>query len=181
MTADLLELKKHYELAIVGCGPAGMSAALNAKIRNRDFVLLGTEECSPKLAKAPQVDNFLGFPGIKGEELRLRFFEHLRHLGIQIVPLKVTNIYPGPPFTLVGKDKSLEADAVILATGVSTQKLFKRESELLGKGLGYCATCDGPLYKGKSVIIISYSAEGEAEANFMADICSHVFLHSLLF
>lgn len=175
MKENLLALKKEYELAIVGCGPAGMSAALNAKIRKRDFVLLGMEECSPKLAKAPQVDNFLGFPEIKGEELRLRFFEHLRQMGIEIVPLKVTNIYPGPPFTLVGNDKTLEAEVVILATGVSAQKLFAREADLLGKGLGYCATCDGPLYKGKSVIIISYSSEGEAEANFMADICSHVY------
>ncbi|MHB1405852.1 MAG: NAD(P)/FAD-dependent oxidoreductase [Desulfitobacteriaceae bacterium] len=175
MKENLLALKKEYELAIVGCGPAGMSAALNAKIRKRDFVLLGMEECSPKLAKAPQVDNFLGFPEIKGEELRLRFFEHLRQMGIEIVPLKVTNIYPGPPFTLVGNDKTLEAEVVILATGVSAQKLFAREADLLGKGLGYCATCDGPLYKGKNVIIISYSSEGEAEANFMADICSHVY------
>lgn len=168
-------LKSHYELAIVGCGPAGMSAAINAKIRNRDFVLLGTEFCSPKLAKAPQVDNFLGFPEIDGEELRQRFFNHLKQMGIEIVPWKVTNIYPGPPFTLVGNNTSFEADAVILATGVSVQKLLPGEKELLGRGVGYCATCDGPLYKGKSVAIIAYDKEGEAEANFMAEICSQVY------
>jgi thioredoxin reductase (NADPH) len=174
MSEDL-KFKSHYELAIVGCGPAGMSAAINAKIRKRDFILLGTEFCSPKLAKAPQVDNYLGFPEIDGEELRQRFLKHLSHMGIEIVPWKVTNIYPGPPFTLVGNNQSFEADAVILATGVSVQKLIQGESELLGRGVGYCATCDGPLYKGKAVAIIAYDKEGEAEANFMADICSEVY------
>lgn len=168
-------LKAHYELAIVGCGPAGMAAALNAKIRNRDFVLLGSDFCSPKLAKSPRVDNFLGFPEIKGEELRQRFLNHLKQMAIEIVSLKVTNIYPGPPFMLVGKDQSFEADAVILATGVSVQKLVPGEAEFLGRGVGYCATCDGPLYKGKTVAIVSYDREGENEANFMADICSKVY------
>lgn len=173
--AEDFKLKSHYELAIVGCGPAGMSAALNAKIRKRDFILVGMEFCSPKLSKAPQVDNFLGFPEIGGEELRQRFLHHLKEMGIEVIPWKVINIYQGPPFTLVGNNESFEADAVILATGVSPQKLLPGETELLGRGVGYCATCDGPLYKGKAVAILAYDKEGEAEANFMADICSEVY------
>lgn len=173
--SENFNFKSRYELAIVGCGPAGMAAALNAKIRKRDFIFLGSEFCSPKLAKSPQVDNFLGFPEIKGEELRQKFFNHLKQMEIEIVPWKVTNIYPGPPFTLIGKDQSFEADTVILATGVSVQKLVPGEAELLGRGVGYCATCDGPLYKGKTVAIIAYDKEAEAEANFMADICSTVY------
>ncbi|HBV86451.1 MAG TPA: thioredoxin reductase [Desulfosporosinus sp.] len=175
MSEDLNMLKDHYELAIIGCGPAGMSAALNAKIRNRDFVLLGSEFCSPKLSKAPQVDNWLGFPEIGGEELRQRFLDHVKQKEIPITQFKVTNIYPGPPYTLIGKDQSFEADTVIIATGVTTGKLFPGEAELLGKGVGYCATCDGPLYKNKQVAIISYNQEGEEEANYMADICSKVY------
>lgn len=175
MAEDLHTLKDHYELAIIGCGPAGMSAALNAKIRNRDFVLLGSEFCSPKLSKAPQVDNWLGFPEIGGEELRQRFLNHVKEKEIPITQFKVTNIFPGPPFTLMGKDQSFEADTVIIATGVSAGKLFPGEAELLGKGVGYCATCDGPLFKNKKVAIISYNQEGEEEANYMADICSEVY------
>ncbi|MGI1659573.1 MAG: NAD(P)/FAD-dependent oxidoreductase [Desulfitobacterium sp.] len=173
--SEEFKLKSHYQLAIVGCGPAGMSAALNAKIRNKDFILLGSDFCSPKLAKAPQIDNYLGFPEIKGEELRQHYLNHLKSMGIEVVTWKVLNIYPGPPFTLVGNNESFEADAVILATGVSPTKLLPGETELLGRGVGYCATCDGPLYKGKKVAIISYSHEGEAEANFMAEICSEVY------
>lgn len=175
MEEKKVNLKKHYELVIVGCGPAGMAAAINAKIRNRDFVLLGQEFCSPKLAKAASVDNFLGFPGIKGEELRQGFLTHLKQMEIDIVPWKVTNVYPGPPFTIAGKNEFVEADSVILATGVSVEKLFKGEAELLGKGVGYCATCDGPLYKNKTVAIVAYTKEGEGEANYMADICSKVY------
>lgn len=173
--SEEFQLKPRYQLAIVGCGPAGMSAALNAKIRNKDFILLGSDFCSPKLAKAPQIDNYLGFPEIKGEELRQNFLKHLESMGIEVIPWKVLNIYPGPPFTLVGNNESFEADAVILATGVSPTKLLPGETDLLGRGVGYCATCDGPLYKGKKVAIISYSHEGEAEANFMAELCSEVY------
>lgn len=175
MQEELNGLKDHYELAIIGCGPAGLSAALNAKIRNRDFVLLGSEVCSPKLSKAPQVDNWLGFPEIEGEELRQRFLDHVKEKEIPITQFKVTNIYPGPPYTLMGKDQSFEADSVIIATGVSAEKLFPGEAELLGRGVGYCATCDGPLYKDKIVAIISYNQEGEDEANYMANICSKVY------
>lgn len=152
-----------------------MSAALNAKIRNKDFILLGSDFCSPKLAKAPQIDNYLGFHEIKGEDLRQNFLNHVKAMGIEVIPWKVLNIYPGPPFTLVGNNESFEADAVILATGVSPTKLLPGETELLGRGVGYCATCDGPLYKGKKVAIVSYSHEGEAEANFMAEICAEVY------
>ncbi|MDR3602457.1 MAG: NAD(P)/FAD-dependent oxidoreductase [Desulfosporosinus sp.] len=175
MPEDFQTIKNRYELAIIGCGPAGLAAALNAKIRKRDFILLGAEVCSPKLSKAPQIDNWLGFPEIGGEELRQRFLNHVKESEIAIVNFKVTSIYPGPPYTLVGKDKSFEADAIILATGVSVSKLFPGEAELLGRGVGYCATCDGPLYKNKSVAIISYNREGEDEANFMADICAKVY------
>ncbi|MHB8072666.1 NAD(P)/FAD-dependent oxidoreductase [Desulfosporosinus fructosivorans] len=175
MAEGLQTLKNHYELAIIGCGPAGMAAALNAKIRNRDFILLGSEFCSPKLSKAPHIENWLGFPEITGEELRQRFLKHVESKDIQIVPFKVTNIYPGPPYTLVGKEQSFEADAIIIATGVSVGKLFPGEAELLGSGVGYCATCDGPLYKNKNVAIVSYNQEGEDEANFMADFCAKVY------
>jgi len=175
MTEGLQTINIHYELAIIGCGPAGMAAALNAEIRNRDFILLGSEFCSPKLSKAPQIDNWLGFPEIGGEELRQRFLNHVESKGIQIVSFKVTNIYPGPPYTVVGKEQSIEADAIIIATGVSVDKLFPGEAELLGSGVGYCATCDGPLYKNKNVAIVSYNQEGENEANFMANICSKVY------
>jgi thioredoxin reductase (NADPH) len=175
VSEDFKKLKNHYELAIIGCGPAGMAAALNAEIRKLDFILLGSELCSPKLSKAPKINNWLGFPEIGGEELRQRFLHHLKEMEIPVVAFNVTNVYPGPPFTLMSRNQTIEADTVILATGVSASKLFSGEAELLGRGVGYCSTCDGPLYKGRNVAIISYTREGEDEANFMAGICSRVY------
>ncbi len=175
MSDNLYNLKKHYELAIIGCGPAGMAAAINAKLRNRNFILLGSELCSPKLVKAPQVENWLGFPEIRGEELQQRFLAHLKEKEIEIIPFKITNVYPGPPYTLLGKDQSIEADAVIIATGVSVSKLFPGEAELLGKGVGYCATCDGPLYRNKNVAVVAFNQEGIDEANFLVDISAKVY------
>ena len=175
MTDRTTALKSRYELAIVGCGPAGMAAAVNAKIRRRDFILLGAEFCSPKLAKAPVVDNYLGFPEINGDELRQRFLRHLEQMDILIIPWKVSNIYPGPPFTLLGPEQTIEAEAVILATGVTAQKLLPGEKEFLGQGVGYCATCDAPLFKGKTVAIIADGPAAEHEANYVAEICAKVY------
>ena len=70
------------DLAIIGCGPAGLSAALNARARNKEFKLFGVQLCSPALHKAHRIDNFLGFPDIKGDELRQIFLEHARSKGI---------------------------------------------------------------------------------------------------
>lgn len=168
-------IKDRYELAIIGCGPAGMAAALNAKIRNKDFILLGTEYGGSKLAKAPQVENYLGFPKISGLELRRHFQEHLQSMDIQAVKQKVNAVYPGSRFTLALPEQVIEADAVILATGVSAQKVFPGEAELLGRGVGYCATCDGPLYRNKSVAILAYAAEGEHDANYLAELCTKVY------
>jgi thioredoxin reductase (NADPH) len=168
-------IKNSYELAIIGNGPAGMAAAVNAKIRNKDFIIFGPAHGSLSLTKAPQVDNYLGITGLSGKELNQYFLKHLELMQIKTVNKRITNIYPGKPFTILATDITVEADTIILATGVSVQKLFPGETELLGKGVGYCATCDGPLYKDKRVVIISYSPEGEHEANYMMEMCSEVY------
>ena len=166
---------EEYELAVVGCGPAGMSAALNVKIRKKTFVLLGTPSCAEKLRKAPQIDNYLGMPAIKGEELLKRFSSHLEDMDIQVQTARVTNIYrENRRFSLVSGEKFLQAKSIILATGVAPTKLIPGEEELLGKGAGYCATCDGPLYRGKRVAVIAYHREAEEEANYLAGICREV-------
>ncbi len=166
---------EQYELAIVGCGPAGMSAALNARIRKKNYILLGTPSCADKLRKAPQIDNYLGMPAIRGEDLLRRFSSHLEDMGIQVQIARVTNIYrEDKGFSLVSGEKFLRARSLILATGVAPTKLIPGEEELLGKGAGYCATCDGPLYRGKKVAVVAYHREAEEEANYLAGICREV-------
>lgn len=169
-------MSERYDIAIVGSGVAGLSAALNAKIRNKSFIIFGSNDMSTKLVKAPSVNNYLGFPGMSGSELRDEFAKHLDSMGIEITEERINNIYAmGDYYALMANDKVFEAKAVILATGVHFGKPFKGETELLGKGVGYCATCDAPLYKGKTVTIIAYNKHEESEANYVAELAEKVY------
>ncbi|MBQ3422498.1 MAG: NAD(P)/FAD-dependent oxidoreductase, partial [Romboutsia sp.] len=144
-----------YDIAIVGSGPAGLSAAINAKIRNKNVIVFGNKNLSNKIVKAPSRDNYLGFYEISGEELKNKFANHIEQLGIKIVEKRINNVYSmGDYFALMSGDSIFEATTVILATGVEYGKPIKGEEEFLGKGVGYCATCDAPLYKDKKVAII---------------------------
>lgn len=164
------------DVAIIGGGPAGLSAALNLKIRNKSFVFLGGSENVTGLMKAPQIDNYLGFRGVSGAELVKNFRDHAISMGIEIKKEKAYNILDmGDYFSINAGNEFYEAQSVIIATGHEKAKYFEGEKEYLGRGIGYCATCDGPLYRNKSIAIISESAEGEEEANFLSEICSEVF------
>ena len=165
-----------YDIAIVGSGPAGLSAAINAKIRNKNIILFGNENLSNKLTKAPSIDNYLGFYDISGVELKDKFLEHVKNLDIDICEKRINNIYSmGDYFALMSGDSMYEATTVILATGVEYGKPIKGEEEFLGKGVGYCATCDAPLYRDKKVAIIGYNKESEEEANFLSEIASKTY------
>lgn len=165
-----------YDLAILGCGPAGLSAAVNATIRNKKVIVLGAEVCSPPLRKAPKIDNYLGFPGVSGKDLVLHFIKHVQAMDIEIKRIKASaiNELDGVFHVLVGEDV-VAAKSIVIATGIPYRSTLPQEELFLGKGLGYCATCDGPLYRNKDVLIIGHSPEAEAEANFMAEICSKVY------
>ena len=169
-------MSERYDIAIIGSGPAGISAALNAKIRKKKFIIFGNNELTPKLAKAHEINNYLGFYRKSGKEIQEEFLNHLKEMDINITEEKINNVYAmGDYFALMVNEKMYEATTVILATGVQYGKLFAGEERLLGKGVGYCATCDAPLYKGKVVTIVSYNKHEEAEANFIATIASKVY------
>lgn len=165
-----------YDIAIVGSGPAGLSAAINAKIRNKNIILFGNENLSNKLEKAPEINNYLGFYEISGEDLKSKFKDHIESMGIEVKYNRITNIYAmGDYFALMSGDNMYEATTIILATGVQYGKPIKGEEEYLGRGVGYCATCDAPLYREKKVAIIGYNKEAEEEANFLNEIASKTY------
>ena len=169
-------MSERYDIAIIGSGPAGLSAALNAKIRKKKFIIFGNKELTAKLSKAHEINNYLGFYKKSGKEIQEEFNNHLKEMDISITEEKINNIYAmGEYFGLMVNEKMYEATSVILATGVQHGKLFDGEERLLGKGVGYCATCDAPLYKNKVVTIISYNKHEEEEANFIATIASKVY------
>lgn len=165
-----------YDIAIVGSGPAGLAAAINAKIRNKNIILFGNENGSEKLIKAPSIDNYLGIYDVSGKALSEKFINHIKEMEIEITQERVNNVYSmGDYFTLLVGEKTYEATTVIIATGVQYGKKIKGEEDYLGKGVGYCATCDAPLYKDKVVAIIAYNKHDEDEANFIGTIASKVY------
>lgn len=167
---------EQYDLAILGCGPAGLSAAVNATIRNKKVIVIGAEVCSPPLHKAQRINNYLGLPGISGGDLLHKFMDHALSMDIEIINTKATAINQADQdYNILVGDDVITARTIVVATGIPYRATLPREDEFLGKGLGYCATCDGPIYRNKDVIIISHGSQAEAEANFMAEICSKVY------
>ena len=164
-----------YDIAIIGTGPAGLSAAITATIRNKKVLLLGSRDLTEKLSKAHEIQNYLGFPAVRGADLAAAFQRHIDQMGIEITEKRVSAVYAmGDFFALQKGEDMLEASSVILATGVVQGKPLPGENELLGRGVSYCATCDAPLYRGKRAAVIGYSPREEAEAAFLSEVCSEV-------
>nr|6GNC_A Chain A, Thioredoxin reductase [Clostridium acetobutylicum ATCC 824] len=165
-----------YDIAIIGSGPAGLSAAINAVIRNKKVILFGSDNLSNKLLKAPKINNYLGIYDVSGKELKEKFLEHLKYMNIEIKNEKVNSVYSmGDYFALSLNQKMYEATSIIIASGVEFSKPLNGEDELLGKGVGYCATCDAPLYKGKTVAIVGYTKEAEEEANYVSELAGKLY------
>ena len=165
-----------YDIAIIGTGPAGISAAINSKIRNKNIIVFGSQEVSAKVSKAPKVNDYLGLPGLDGISLKNAFIEHINTLGIEIVEEKVSNIYAmGDYFALIADNKPYEASTVILATGVEFTNPLKGEKQFYGKGVGYCIACDAPLFEELNVAVIGYNKKAEKEINFIKDLAENIY------
>lgn len=163
------------DVAIIGGGPAGLSAAINAVQRNKTACVIGKDRSTSIIYEAENVDNYLGMSNYSGKKMMDAFYEHARKKGVQFMDGTVLQIFPSEKMcTLNVENKLIEARTVILATGQGKNKTIKNEQNLLGKGVSYCATCDGMLYKNKKVVVISEISEGEEEAQFLAQICSKV-------
>lgn len=133
-------------------------------------------DLSKKIIKAPKINNYIGLPNITGGQLKENFIDHFKAMNIDITVERINNIYAmGHYFTLIANEKIYEATAVILATGVEYSRSLPGEAEYLGRGVGYCATCDAPLYKGKVVTVIGYNEKSFEEANFISEIVGKVY------
>ena len=166
---------ERYDIAIIGTGPAGVSAALTAKNRNKSILLLGSRQMSEKVAKAHEIRNYPGLPFIRGEDMAAAFRDQLDQMEIPVTEKRIGAVYAmGDYFALQAGEEMLEAKTVILATGVVSAKPLPGEEALLGRGVSYCATCDAPLYRGRAAAVIGFSPREEAEAAFLSEVCSRV-------
>ena len=157
-------METKFDCVVIGAGPAGLSAALN--LRQRGKTVLTVSGGESLLAKAEQVDNYLGLPGLTGKAMMECFTDHAVRAGAEIRAGRVGNVMPMSGHFLVNLDgEILEAGTVILACGVSRAKPVPGEADLLGRGVSYCATCDGMLYRGRRVAVLGYSPSARKEAD----------------
>ncbi len=165
-----------YDAAIIGTGPAGLSAALNLKIHNKNFIWFGSKALSEKIRKAEQVLNYPGLSDVSGEEMSAAFEKQIGEMGIEIKECMVNSIIPMDGYyALLAATDFYEAKTLILATGVAPVSAIEGESQFLGRGVSYCATCDGNLYRGKTIAVVCNSKRFEHEVKYLAGLAEKIY------
>lgn len=169
-----------YDCIIIGSSVAGISAAINLKIRKKEFLLIGSKDFSAKVQKAELIQNYVGMPSLSGCELSDALASHLDDMEIEITEARVNSIMRmGDTFMLSAGSDVYETKSVVLATGVEFSKKIEGEDEFLGKGVSYCATCDGFFYRGKTIAVVGSSKEAEKELDYLADLAASVYYFPL--
>lgn len=162
-----------FDIAVIGAGPAGYSAAINARKREKSVIVIGQN--TGWLSRAERIDNYPGMPGVSGQEMLAVMRDQAKELGAELRGGVVHQvIHMGESFALSLGADFVEAKKVILCTGAKQPKLLPGEERLLGRGVSYCGTCDGMLYRGKNVAVIGAGAHAVEEANFLATLCAQV-------
>lgn len=163
------------DMIVIGGGPAGLSAAINARARGKRVLVVSNPISENPLYKAPVMDNYPGLPNISGADYLHKLEDHAKESGAQFRSGRVLTIAPmgNRFFVSIGSDFE-EARSVILAIGAQRGVKFPGEEEFLGRGVSWCATCDGMLYRGKEVAVVGLSHDAPAEANFLQEIGCNV-------
>lgn len=163
---------------IVGSGIAGISAALTLKANGKNFMLLGSPDLSVKISRAECIRNYPGLSSVTGREFARALKKQLAEAEISVTDERVSGVYAmgGKFAVLTQSGTSFESKTVILATGVESVKRLEGEEEFLGRGVSYCATCDGFLYKGKTIGVLSTSKRFEHEVEYLAKLAGKVYL-----
>lgn len=157
------------DIIIIGAGPAGLSAAVAARRRGKSVRLISAGE--PLLARAERIDNYLGLPGKTGGEIMDVFREHAAAEGVTAERAFIQNILPVNGKIMVDISGEIaEARAVVLALGGARPKPVPGEEALLGRGVSYCATCDGMLYRGRKAVVAGARENVAEECNFLASV-----------
>lgn len=167
-----------YDVLIIGGGPAGLSAAINVRARGRSVLVVSNPMEDSPLWRAEVIQNYLGLPGVTGPEMLETFHRHAVESGVEFREGKaLTSMYlSGKWYVTVGSDV-VDATAVVLAAGVARGRKFPGEEDYLGKGVSYCATCDGMLYRQRPVVVAGYTDTSKREAQFLESIdCQVTYL-----
>ena len=168
-----------YDLIIIGSGPAGLSAAVYGKRAGLDLVVLEKNPMSGgQVLNTYEVDNYLGMPGMNGFDMGVKFREHADKLGAEFREASVLSIETGEEGKIVRTDgEELQAKAVILAAGAVHARLeVPGEEALGGRGVSYCATCDGAFFRGRTVAVVGGGDVALEDALYLSRLCEKVYL-----
>ena len=168
-----------HDLIIIGAGPAGLSAAIYAARAELDYVLIEENFVNGgQIIDTDEIDNYPGRPGISGMELAEKMAEHAEKLGAEVVNAAVEGLeLDGPVKKVMTDEGTFEAKAVIIASGAAHSHLgVPGEEELSGRGVSYCATCDGAFYRGKTTVVVGGGDVAVEDAIFLARGCEKVYV-----
>ncbi len=173
-------MERHLKLAIIGSGPAGMTAAIYACRANLAPVLFRGPIYGGQLSMAAKIENYPGFPeSVPGYEIMDLMEKQARNLGTEIIETTINDVdFNSYPFILrASNSESFVADAIIIATGCSARLCgVEGEDKFFGKGVSTCATCDGNFYKGETVAVIGGGSKACNEAEYLSSLAKEVFL-----
>ena len=169
-----------YDLLIVGGGPAGLTAAIHARARDKSVLVISNDPTASPLCRAPAMANFPGLPGVTGLELVERLLGQAKDLGVSFRQGRALSVMPMGKSVMVSVEDSVEeGSALLLAPGVSRAAPLQGEVQLLGRGVSYCATCDGMFYRGKAVVCAGDAPNFDEEAEFLRSIGCQVTVKRL--
>ena len=167
-----------YDVAIIGQGPAGMTAAIYAKRAGLSVVMFEASAPGGKLVKTFEIDNWPGEPHVSGVDLAMKMFNHVSELEIETIYGLVTKVVDGDVKTIELDDgQKIQAQSIIFASGTVENKMnIKGEEAMLGKGVSFCAVCDGAFYKDKKVIVVGGGNSALEEALYLTQFAKEVLI-----
>ncbi len=164
-------MKERYDVVIIGGSIAGVSAALTCVNRGKTVAVIANGAETSNLYKAEKITNYPGIPAASGKEISEILRRQLEESGADLIRGRALNVIPlGDIFGAAVGSEFTSCSAVIIAAGITREKLYPGEGEFLGRGVSYCATCDGMLYRGKTVAVIGSGEEAAQDADFLESI-----------
>lgn len=166
-----------YDIIIIGCGPAGLTASIYALRAEKKVLILEKENIGGQITSSLKVENYPGFKQISGSDLINNLYEQAISLGCEINIEEVTKIVDGDIKTVITDEGEYKTKSIIIATGCKNRRLgLEREEEFIGNGISFCVACDGAFYKDKTVAVIGGGNSAVINALTLSDICKKVYL-----
>ncbi|MBP6885578.1 MAG: thioredoxin-disulfide reductase [Bacilli bacterium] len=167
-----------YDCLVIGAGPGGLTAAIYCSRANLKVAVLEKLMPGGQVASTYKIDNYPGVPEVSGVDLALKMFDQATALGVEYLPMEVTGIKKEKDIFLVKtNDQTLKAKTVIVATGTKNRKLHvEGEEKYLGRGISFCAICDGSFYQGQDVLVVGGGNSALEESLYLSSIVKQVYI-----